>query len=320
MDITGVGINWSCRDKIPEARKVFTERMDNLENKLLVYAEDVEKTMTNDYWVETFLEWHRGNVVKAVDGLLYSLKYQKRYRLRELQDSDFPSEYYSHGSFFEYEPDKLGRRTLYVRMKYIPACKETRDISLQWVFFQHFKMQEKSGEQGYICVFDNRDISMKNIDVAATSRIMEVAEVFPFALRLSVNLNLPLAMKLIFQGGLYILPSDRRNAVFIKEGELHEVIPTEKIPDFLNGKCQKPYSGQEVVPQGCLTPKDFFLGAAFSRNSEEGSEDENKNRVSKAVIEKMKKSPLMWSNNFDVKTARSVLSYYKTIMPQAVID
>ena len=48
--------------------------MDKLENKFLVYAEDVDKTMTNDYWVEMFLEWHHGNVVKAADGPLFSFE------------------------------------------------------------------------------------------------------------------------------------------------------------------------------------------------------------------------------------------------------
>lgn len=319
MDIIGRQIDWCFRDRIPEVRDAFKERIEQLEDVDLVYKEDIAKTMTEDFWVEKFLEWHRGSVTKAADGLIFSLKYQKRYKVRELKDSDFAAEPYSFGSFFEYEPDRLGRKTIYIRMKYSPACKETREISIQFMLYQNFKRQNQCGETEYITIHDFRGMTMNNIDLKFIPRAMDLLEVFPLASPLAVAVNFPPAIRVIFNGFLYAIPVDQRKGILIvNQEQLQEVVAIENLPDFLGGTCIKPYYGETLVPEGCHPMREHFLASGAAKSSNEDNEDfkvENGFKYpSPELIEKMKNSPLIWPQDFNLKKAQRVISYYESIL------
>ena len=316
MNIIGRQVSWEFRDRIPDVRAAFTERINKLEDKSLVYSEDIDKTMNDDFWVEKFLEWHRGNVVKAADGLVFSLKFQKSYRVRDLRDCDFPSEYFSTGSFFEYEPDRLGRKTVYIRMKYGPACKETREIGFQWMLFKHFKLQEECGEKGYIGINDFTGMTMKNLDLKAMPKAMEIMEAFPLASQLAVGVNLPTAIRMILNTFLYALPVDQRKAILlINPQQVQEVVAVENLPDYLGGTCTRRYSGQEMIPKGCMPLRDILFGAVAAKKDFNQNGHSIENAISTEVVKRMEKSPLLWPDDLDYKGAQSALSYFETILP-----
>jgi hypothetical protein len=310
MDITGRQVDWRFRYLIPEVRRCFKERICNLEDKDLVYPEDVKKTLEDDLWVERFLEWHGGDVSSSVNGLLFSLKTQKKFRLRELSDASFFSDFhYSLGSLFQYEPDKLGRKTMYVRMKYSPSCKETRDISLQWMLYQNLQMGESCRDTGFININDFAGVSFTHLDMRLLTRGMEVFDIFPMASCLSIAVNLPFFLRSLIKGFQYAFPSaNRRGLLILNKEELREVVHLESLPDFLGGTCRRLYCGQHLVPQGSLSIKEHILAAAASRMGlEEGS-------IGTEIIQGVQKSPLLWPKDFDARATQRVLAYYESLL------
>lgn len=298
MDLSGRCVDYRFRDKIPSVRKVFMDKMSKMKTCDLFYQEDIDKTMTNDYWVEKFLEYNRGSVSKTVDGIIYSMKIQKQYRLRELKDQDFAAEAFMVGSLFRYEADRLGRMTLYSQMKYSPACKETRELSKQFALYRHLKMEEESGDKGFICVNDFAGLTMANVDLKLIKAALEMRLVFPNSVQLFICVNVHFAIRGFFNSVKYAMPvEERKGFLMMSPLQLQEVIPIENIPDFLGGTCQIKYKGPEVVPQGCQGIKENLI-TLFKHHR-----DNNNNQTRKDC-------PVMIPDILDQETLVRVCQYY----------
>jgi len=173
--------------------------------------------------------------------------------------SDFPAEILSSGSVFEYEPDVLGRKTLYIRTKYSPVCKETREICKQFGLFLHLKMEEETGEKGYVSITDFAGMTMSNVDIKLVLSTMEVVDVFPPFCILFVCVNIPFILKSLVKSVVYLIPTDHtKGLIFPDKKQLEQVVLIENMPDFLGGTRMRPYMGKQVVPEGCLTFREQF--------------------------------------------------------------
>ena len=272
------------------------EKIKSTENLMIqVYQEDIDKTMTDDIWVERFLEWYNGSVNKTIDGIIFSMKFQKRYKVRELKDSDFPSELYSQGIFFEYEPDLLGRNTMYVRSKYNPSCKETREMHIQLLMYLLFKLSEDSQRgKGHTIIVDYSGVSVSNLDLILLKQGLDIPHVFPNCIPLVVAVNIPLFGRILLRTLRKAFSEEHQKLLqVISHEELPQFVDPENIPDFLGGTSKRPYSGPDHVPQGCLSLKEMFEEFV---QTEDGEVVPNK-------------SALMFSA-LDVKTANRVVDYF----------
>lgn len=247
-------------DKIPLVRRLYQEKLNEHPDLLNeVYDADIEKTLNSDYWVRKFLIWNDGNVKATVERLHTSLAFQKKYRLRELQDNFFPAECYQGGSAFFYQPDRIGRPVLYIRLKFSPKCRETRDYTKAFTAYTFFKGDEMSDDRGYVVVYDCQGASWSNVDMDVFSFVMSLNDVFPHSVSLMISVNTPFFIRTLWNAFKYALPKEQRDIMRILSSptELEEFIPSENIPDFLGGKCPLPYSGVEVVPSGCPPLEEF---------------------------------------------------------------
>jgi hypothetical protein len=265
----------------------------------LVYQVDIDKTMTSDYWVEKFLEWNRGSIIKSVEGILHSLQVQKEYRLRELKESDFASEAFLVGSVFRYEVDRKGRRTLFSQMRFSPSCPHTREMSKQFALFLHLKMEEDSGEQGYICVNDFAGLTFNNVDFKLIKAALDMRLIFPNSAHLFICVNVPFAIRAVFNSIKYAMPpEERKGFLMITPNELQQIIDVDNIPDFLGGRCKTPYKGPGLVPKGCRSMKDNLLDL-IAREKSNNNEDTNR-----------KASAVMLPDSVDRETLMKVAEYY----------
>jgi len=302
MDLHDRTIDYRFRDKIPEVREIFKEKIEHLEDPNLVYQQDIDKTMTNDYWVEKFLEWNKGNTIKTADGLVNAAKSIKKHRTRELKKTDLFAEVYSVGTFFKYEPDKFGRTVYYSKGRYSAACKDTRDLSRQLGMYVNLMMEEESGDKGFIVVSDCSGMSMANVDLKLASANMEIMEVFPNSCALFVCVNVPTFLRYIINSLMYLLPEEKRKGVLIiPQEQLPEVIPLENIPDFLGGTCTKPYNGPDMVPEGCVPLREQFKKFVKSKDVDEIIPENDKHN-----------SPLMLQ--FDTETMLRTVQYYEKLL------
>jgi len=300
MDLLGRHIDYRFRDRIPQVREVFRKLIDDLDDLKCVYQEDIEKSMTNDYWVEKFLEWYKGNIDKTAEGLLFSAKYIKEYHLRDFKFHHIISEVYSVGTIFKYEPDRLGRPTIYCRSRFSPSCKETRQLSLQLGCFMQLWMEEISGENGFISIADFAGMTMANVDLGLQKEAMNVMRVFPLSMKLIIFVNVPFALRWVIHSLMLFLPAEhRKGCLILSQEQLQEVVSIENIPEFLGGTCKKPYSGQEMVPKGALPFKEFFK----QRAQEQDEIDQNGNEI---------KSPIKLK--LDKESVPKVVDYYEKLL------
>jgi hypothetical protein len=304
MEISGkVLIKHLYHDMIGEVREQFMEKIKSLEHVSdLIYREDIEKTMTNDVWVERFLEWNNGKVDKTVDGIIYSLKYQKQYRIRELKESDFPSEFHELGVRFEYEPNLLGGRTLYVRGKYGPVCKETREMTVQNILFQLFRWSQDTEVKGNIEIFDFAGVSYSNVDTMLLKTGIDIRNVFPNVISLVCCVNVPTAVRFLINGVRLTLPNEHRKALQVFSlNELERIVHRESLPDFLGGTCKRVYEGKEAVPQGSVSIRKMCEARLIENN--------NQNQTPK-----MKTASPIIMPPMDSKTMERVVSYYEKLL------
>jgi hypothetical protein len=302
MDITGrVLVKHLFTDRIAAVREGFKKKINSIDNVLqIVYQQDIDKTLTNDIWVEKFLEWNAGNVNKTVDNLLYSLKKQKEYRLRELSESDFAAEFFIAGVRFEYEPDRLGRKTIYTRVKYGAICKETRQLAIQSMLYYYLRLAETSDEKGTTTIVDFADASVNNIDLVLMKTAADFSNIFPNCVSLMVQVNMPYAIKFVVKTVMLAMPSETRKAMlFLNQEELQEIVDPANLPDFLGGTCQRPYCGPELVPKNCSRMMDSLM--RFVKET-----DENNNDPSKTLPLLL---PLM-----DRKTVERIWQYYMRLL------
>lgn len=301
MDIAGrTLVKHFFTDRIPAVREAFMEKINSLEEPLeLVYQEDIDKVMANDLFVEKHLEWNHGNVNKTASGLLFSFKYQKQYKVRQLKASDFPAEIYSIGGMFVYEPDRLGRKTLYFRCKFSPVCKETQESSIQSLLYHHFQLSEfdETGN-GYITVADFSGVGISNIDFTVLKAVINMSNIFPNSVPLIIAVNVPTAIRYAINGIKSVFPGDHGKALQILTLEqVHQVIDPTNIPPFLGGSCKKPFEGPECVPKGCLTMRERLTSLL------PGSQNNNADSMNESLSIIM---PAM-----DVKSVDRILAYYQ---------
>jgi len=267
MDFFGKILDYRYRDRIAQVREEFSEKVKQLLDNDLMYQHDFDKTMTNDFWVEKHLEWHRGNISKTVDGLIYAVKIIKKYRLREINLNDFIVEPFASGAFFEYLPDIHGRKTFYIRTKYSVNLKEVREVSRQFSLYLTLKMEEEAGEKGYVIVNDLAGASMANFDPKMAIVNRDMTDIFPPFHTLLVMVNVPFLLRGIAKTLFVFIPSEmRKGFLILTEEQLQQVIPSENLPDILGGTCKRPYKGSEVVPKGCLTIKEQFERLTVDEN------------------------------------------------------
>ena len=203
-----------------------------------LYAQDIEKTLKDDNWVERFLEWNSGDVKKTVDGIIFSLQFQKQHRVRDLKDTDFPEEF--HESLFVYQEDRLSRKTMYTRMSRIPMSKDKRDWLNQFALFMYFKAEETRGDRGYINIQDYKDVSLTSLDMDLIYSMIALKDIFPASSSLFITVNVPFYAKTIYNTIKYALPCEQRKGMMIlSESELQQVVHKDNLPKFLGGKCLK---------------------------------------------------------------------------------
>lgn len=152
------------RDKISDVRKLLSSSLSpKLEES--IYREDIHEVHKNDYMVERFLEHHKGNINKTVKGIIYSLQTLKKYRIREINDTDIPYEFWFIGCFLIYETDIDGRGVLYIRAKFFPNYRDVREIFKQLAYYFLWKIQKLTRDKGFIRIFDFEDMSLSQVDV-----------------------------------------------------------------------------------------------------------------------------------------------------------
>lgn len=112
------------RDFVHQVRDMFLETYK--QEPELFYEEDMRQVKEMQFLLQRCIISKRKNIKDSYNMLVTMLKWRKEHKLRELEDYDFPAEYFTSGAAFLYEPDKFGNRTLYIRTAVVKNVSELK--------------------------------------------------------------------------------------------------------------------------------------------------------------------------------------------------
>lgn len=243
-------------DKSGPLVKTLRENILDYHNKFGsdFYEADVDRIKHDDWFVKKFLINCDRDLKLATSSLIESLKWRKSQRIFERNLNEFPAELFALGSFFVYEKDKNGRKTIYVRVKHFRRNKDLRSLLIQFGILIGVKLEAESPE-GISVIMDFKGFGISNVDLEIMrSIIWTISNHFPFFVRTYYVVNLPRVLQAVSSMIISFVPSNARQLIhFLGEKNLIEFVDPKNLPDFLGGSCKRCYKGDSVVPKGCPT-------------------------------------------------------------------
>lgn len=251
---------------IEQTRQLLTQKIPDVP-KDTYYEFDVSRFMKEDFRVRRFLYKFNGSIELAVDSMISAFQWIKSNNLRDLQDTDFPTEIYLLGSVFLYEPDVNGRRVFYMRHKHNHTMKDIHELKMQFLAYNLLKAADAAGEAGLSMVVDMSGISWSNIELSMLTFLHQMGQNFPFEIALCLFVDLPKFCQATFNVFKYAFPSEVRSSVMaVSHDQLTKYIDINNIPPFLGGRCQMTYSGPQVVPSNSTYIVDHGKRLGFHKD------------------------------------------------------
>lgn len=210
---------------------------------------DIWKAKNDPWTIERYLLRTKLDL-KAAHKMMrsaFEFKNQKMININE-----FPSEFYSVGAIFTYEPDRKGNIVLYLRVR----VNQKIPIVTRFLKAFFFKMIEKADEEaegkGIVLVFDLQGASVGNIDMELLYFVISsLVNYFPKGLSYMLVHELPWFMRSVWTIARQWLSDDHKDLIkFSTAQTIYEFVEEQNLPDFLGGTCQRDY---REIPKNAIT-------------------------------------------------------------------
>lgn len=217
---------------------------------------DFENVELNDWFIMRFLIHTGLDEDAAYEMIVNAMFWRKEQDLRSVRDNYFPDLFYQTGGLFAYEPDKCGRPTLFVRVKYVKKLPELSATMKKFLIHQIFKIDEQSNGNGWALIFDFTDAGVSNCDLDLVSfLIMILRTYFPVGVHYLLTFELPWILNAFSKLVMSWMPMESRELMkFVDKNTIIDYIDKENLPDFAGGSCKRLYRD---VPEGCPTAEIF---------------------------------------------------------------
>lgn len=181
------------------------------------------------------------------------LSWRKKVQLWQLRPTDFPTEFFQIGAFFIYEPDLAGHQTLHFRVKYLRRARELLQVSELFGAFLLHQIDLLADGRGWTFVVDFAECGLQNADFDLFRHIVWLLKShFPTSLAYILVVDLPWMLRTFWSLLARCIPQhDRHLLRLTTRKEIHKFIASDCLPNYLGGKCGRPYSGAQLVPNGC---------------------------------------------------------------------
>jgi hypothetical protein len=232
-------------------------------NPDLYDLDDVQKVLTNDFYIVRFLRWTRGDPKRSLSMILKTFQWRKSSGLIYRTAADFPAEFYAAGALFRYQPDKEGCPTLYMRIKFVRKTAELDQPLKDFIAYQVNQIDTDCGAiMSWTLIFDCNDIGFANVNLDLFRYLITtMANYFPFGIRRIIILDVPWILNKIQKVVFTMLPEEAQKvAIFTSTKHLTDYIDRDNLPDYLGGCCRSPY---DSVPDN-VKPFDQLTGNFYN--------------------------------------------------------
>ncbi|XP_015782883.1 motile sperm domain-containing protein 2 [Tetranychus urticae] len=222
---------------------------------------DLQKVEEDDWWAYRFLAVNSLNQDAALDNMVQSMKWRKEHNFHSFKMNYFPDMFFRTGALFQYETDKQGRPSLILRIKFVRKIKDIQSAIEQFVDHTLWSIDETANGNGWILIFDFKDAGLQNADFDLLHYLINALKIhFPFGVDSVLVVDLPWILKAFWSMVKTWIPNEGGNLVqFMTRKKLKEHFDESNLPDFLDGKCKRPYQGDRVVPNG--SPDVYHFGS-----------------------------------------------------------
>lgn len=128
------GISEISAQLFSEVRTKFLAEVKS--NPHLYCKEDIECVETNDWQIQRFILEHKYSSESALKALIIAMQWRKSFGVKNLNESDFPEEYYRSGSMVTYGRDRNNATILIVRANIHKKINEWADTIKKFFVFQ----------------------------------------------------------------------------------------------------------------------------------------------------------------------------------------
>lgn len=249
--------NSKSAQALVEVRKRFLEYAEQNPDK--VNERDKHKLATDDWYLKRYLLARNRNVKDTLLMLRKTMEWRNEFGIHISEDAMFPLEFYKIGALFPYEYDKKGNLVLYLRIKYHRKITEMVEVEKHFLVHTFEKIDRITNGQGLVIVFDCQGAGYANCDIDFLQFLISCAtEHAPVGLQYIIVYKLPWVLNAFWSLARNLLPAYLANRVrFCDEKSVTELIDSNNLPDFMQGKCRRNY---RWIPPGC--PSVFKLAHA----------------------------------------------------------
>lgn len=257
-------LNKPLRLRDPQKREVVHQVKDMFleyqkDNSEFFYDEDVELVKQMSFLLQRAIISRQKNVDESFKCLVEMLKFRKQNKLRELTDEQMPVEYFECGACFEYEKDKYGNKTLYVRTQILRAIPALRPSFKQYLSYMVYKVDTAEDNSSWSVVFDLTNTGWNNYDIDLLMYFLSlIRDYFPVNVDYVLLINFPWLLNAVWTLAKRLIPPERRDViVFISDKEIFNYVEPENTPDFLNGTCKREH--KLLNSKSTVSAVDFLL-------------------------------------------------------------
>ena len=228
---------------VQQVRDLFLEREFKSKPEDF-YLEDVKHIENMDFLLQRYVIMQRKDVEASVKAVTSILKWRKEKKLYEMTSKQFPQEVTIAGGAFIYEPDKYGNRTLYLRASMCKNCTELKASLRDFLTYLMFKLDDPKDGATYAIVMDLTNTTLTNYDIDLLTHVVALLkDYFPVNMDYFLAVNFPWILSATWSLIKRLIPAEKRDAVqFINSDKIFDYVDKENCPDFLGGKCTKPYT------------------------------------------------------------------------------
>lgn len=237
------------RQLIDETRRLLRERHE--QNPDSFYDHDYKLMMSDDWTVTRFLLRRRLDPRRAAKLMEECGKFRKQYLMSELQLWEFPREFHQAGGLFQYEPDRVGNQTLYMRVKMYRRVPEISDVFKAFILCVLERCDVANGGRGTAIIFDLSECGLQNVDLSFLYWLLNSFRNYcPKGVSYILVYNLPWFLSATCKLAMtWLSETNRRSLRFVSGDEIETFIARENLPDYLGGTCKRNY---RKVPPGSL--------------------------------------------------------------------
>lgn len=242
--------NTTYDNLIPQVRNQLVQTLKLDEHKQNYYEFDLKQALKCDHSIRRFLVINSGNIDNTLKQIVSSFAWKKKYKLRELNDSSFPSQLHQMGGMFRYVKDKDGRPTLYLRATHHIGNKDIHSMVEKHLFYLALMVDDEAGNLGATYVFDLSNSSViKHFDFSLVMSLATLRNTLPYGITHCIAIDLPFVARASWNIVKYTMPMEIRSVMItVSKNNIEKYIDNANLPLFLGGSCKRPYCGHKAIP------------------------------------------------------------------------